>query len=575
MKPLGIQLKRLLKTSPLTVALVLFPLASLALDVKDVPNPRQINGTWVTDMAEILDEPTEAQLNSAISQLERQNGTEIAVLTVPETAPAASPKEFTTALFNYWGIGKKDKDNGVLFLISKGDRRVVIETGYGIEPILPDAKVGNIINSQITPRFKQGDFNGGTLAGTKALVVALEAPQPSSASNQPTPTAIASGTPQTTLVAQPSALSQEPTQDANTPWGLLVGGGLVLAIGMSAFEIRRRVLSERVFIEPEGRTRREGVGDSNRSFHCANCKKRLEKLEETQLQSHLSKPEQVAQKLGSVKFEGWQCRRCQEQLTGTGVHIFAYVLNKKRFSQCSTCKELTVTRTIKAVLEEPSWNREGRQLVSQECHCCSYHEEISETIPCLTPPPDAVFIKPTGRSRGIGLSRPTHCANCKYPMQWVDSTSLESYLNKPERVAQRIGSIEFRGWQCPNCSQQLGSLGIHIRAYVSHGESFQKCPTCQELTVRRTKKTVKQPTEYSCGKNLIIDKCHCCSYSRETDETIPRLPPPPPKKSSGGSRSSGYSGSYYGGSGYSGGDSGGGDSFGGGDSGGGGGDGGF
>ena len=61
----------------------------------------------------------------------------------------------------------------MLFLISVGDRRVEIETGYGVEAILPDAKVGNIINTEITPRYKQRDFDGGTLAGTKALVTVL------------------------------------------------------------------------------------------------------------------------------------------------------------------------------------------------------------------------------------------------------------------------------------------------------------------------------------------------------------------------------------------------------------------
>src|ERR671933_606729 len=241
MKIVGFQVKRLLKASSFTVAVVLFPLVGLAVEVKDVPNPRQINGTWVTDMAEMLDEPTKAQLNSMISQLERKNGTEIAVVTVPETAPAASPKEFTTKLFNYWGIGKKGKDNGGLLLISKGDRRVAIETGYGMKAILPDAKVGNIINTQITPRFKQGDFKGGTLAGTKALVVAIEKSQSSSASQNPIPTAIATDTQNTPLAAQPLAQQQEPTQDTNVPWGLLGGGGLVLAIGTAAFMKSRRV----------------------------------------------------------------------------------------------------------------------------------------------------------------------------------------------------------------------------------------------------------------------------------------------------------------------------------------------
>ena len=243
MKTVGFQVKRLLKASSFSVAVALFPLVGLAVDVKDVPNPRQTNNTWVTDMAEILDEPTEAQLNSVISQLERSNGTEVAVVTVPETAPSASPKEFATTLFKSWGIGKKGQDNGVLFLISKGDRRVEIETGYGVEAILPDAKVGNIIDTQITPRFKQGDFKGGTLAGTKALVVALEAPQGSSVNQQATPTAITSDTQNTPLAAQPLAQQQEPTWVTYGCWGLIVGGGLGLVIWTAAYVKSRRQAS--------------------------------------------------------------------------------------------------------------------------------------------------------------------------------------------------------------------------------------------------------------------------------------------------------------------------------------------
>ena len=122
-------LKRTLVASSLCFAVLLFPLKSEALTVQEVPNPRQVYGGWVTDMAEILTDSTETQLNQIIEQLEAKNGTELAVVTVPETAPAGSPKEFTIELFNYWGIGKKEKDNGVLFLISVGDRRVEIETG--------------------------------------------------------------------------------------------------------------------------------------------------------------------------------------------------------------------------------------------------------------------------------------------------------------------------------------------------------------------------------------------------------------------------------------------------------------
>jgi len=174
MKALVVKPHPVIWLGSLYVAFFLVPCPGLALTVQEVPNPRQVSGGWVTDKAEILQPETETQLNQMIARLEAKNGAEIAVVTVPETAPAASPKEFTTNLFNYWKIGKKGQDNGVLFLISVKDRRVEIETGYGVEGILPDGKVGNIIKTQITPRFRQKDFDGGTLAATRAIIVSLE-----------------------------------------------------------------------------------------------------------------------------------------------------------------------------------------------------------------------------------------------------------------------------------------------------------------------------------------------------------------------------------------------------------------
>lgn len=381
MKLVGTPLKRLLQTTPFVLLFVLVPFAGLALDVKDVPNPRKINGTWVTDMVGMLDEPTETQLNSMIAQLEQKNGTEIAVVTVPETQPAASPKEFATTLFNYWGIGKKGKNNGVLFLISKGDRRVEIETGYGIEPILPDAKVGNIIDTQVTPRFKQGDFNGGTLAGTKALVIALGTPQPSSGRQQSTPTARAPSTPQTSVAAQPLTLTPEPTEDTDIPWGLIGGGALtVLALGggIATFKKNREVL-----LEPKGYSR---FTNSNHVFLCSQCKKRMKKVDASILESRLSKPETVARQLGSVRFEGWECPECSQPLTEFPYHLVVYPSKSDRFSRCPNCQELTATRTKKTLKSATRYSA-GKRLIIDECHCCSYRKEREETIPRLPPPP--------------------------------------------------------------------------------------------------------------------------------------------------------------------------------------------
>jgi len=227
MKTITTKIKQAIWAFPFCLT-VLSPLSAQALTVEEVPNPQQRNGTWVTDMADILSQDTERQLNQMISELEIENGTEIAVVTVPETSPAASPKDFTTELFNHWGIGKADEDNGVLFLISIGDRRVEIETGYGIEPILPDAQVGQIIETQITPPFKQGDFDGGTLAGTKALVIHLGDEVQTSDAIQNLQTN--KGTTNSTTAVSSSQLSSEETFSGGRLQSLLLFIGVPVGI---------------------------------------------------------------------------------------------------------------------------------------------------------------------------------------------------------------------------------------------------------------------------------------------------------------------------------------------------------
>ena len=79
-------------------------------------------------------------------------------------------EEAAVKLFELWGIGKKNKDNGLLLLWSTGDRRVRIEVGYGLEGALPDGKVGAILDTYVIPKFKAGDFDQGLIDGVDAVV---------------------------------------------------------------------------------------------------------------------------------------------------------------------------------------------------------------------------------------------------------------------------------------------------------------------------------------------------------------------------------------------------------------------
>ncbi len=122
----------------------------------------------VTDLAGILDAGTQQQLLRLIREVQERTTAEIALLTVPSTEPLTI-EEYSVAIFDQWKIGKRGKDNGLLFLVAVRDRRMRITTGYGLEGILPDGKVGEIRDRDILPHFRAGRYVEGVLRGTESL----------------------------------------------------------------------------------------------------------------------------------------------------------------------------------------------------------------------------------------------------------------------------------------------------------------------------------------------------------------------------------------------------------------------
>ena len=129
------------------------------------------NGTWVTDTSGTLDPKIIAQLNERAAAFERDTSGEIAVVVI-RSLDGLTIEDAAVKLFEMWGIGKKHRDNGLLFLWSTGDRRVRVEVGYGLEGTLPDGKVGAILDQYVIPRFKAGQFDQGVLDGVDALIAA-------------------------------------------------------------------------------------------------------------------------------------------------------------------------------------------------------------------------------------------------------------------------------------------------------------------------------------------------------------------------------------------------------------------
>lgn len=126
---------------------------------------------YVNDYANMISPGTKDRLEQTLKAFDLSDSTQIALLTIP-TLEGESLEDFSIRTVEQWGIGQKGKDNGVLLLIVKNDRKIRIEVGMGLEPVLTDLLSGRIINSVITPSFKAGKFDEGIEAGIVALIQA-------------------------------------------------------------------------------------------------------------------------------------------------------------------------------------------------------------------------------------------------------------------------------------------------------------------------------------------------------------------------------------------------------------------
>ncbi len=124
---------------------------------------------YVTDLAGMISPAARQRLEQTLLAFDQSDSTQIAVLTIPSLEGDAL-EDFSIRTVEAWKIGQKGKDNGVLLLVSKGDRKIRIEVGRGLEGVLTDLLTGRIVDQIITPRFKANQLDEGFEAGISAII---------------------------------------------------------------------------------------------------------------------------------------------------------------------------------------------------------------------------------------------------------------------------------------------------------------------------------------------------------------------------------------------------------------------
>jgi uncharacterized protein len=126
----------------------------------------------VVDDAGILSSDTKAGLTEKLAALEQKTSRQLVVVTLP-SLQGYEISDYGYQLGRAWGIGQAKLNNGILFIVAPNEHKTRIEVGYGLEPIITDAFSSVVIQSQVLPKFRSNDFNGGVQAGVNALIEQL------------------------------------------------------------------------------------------------------------------------------------------------------------------------------------------------------------------------------------------------------------------------------------------------------------------------------------------------------------------------------------------------------------------
>ena len=155
--------------TPFIAALVLF--AAPLLRAEPLP---PAPAAYFNDYAGVVSSATAQNLNARLQQFERDTSNQIVVAIFPRMESASSIEDYTVRVAQSWGVGQKGKNNGAVLFVFVASHQLYIQVGYGLEGALPDATCKAIIDNEIKPRFRAGDYNGGLDAAVTALIAATK-----------------------------------------------------------------------------------------------------------------------------------------------------------------------------------------------------------------------------------------------------------------------------------------------------------------------------------------------------------------------------------------------------------------
>lgn len=358
-------------------------LTAAAMTVDEVPNVHLSSSIrYVSNPSGVLSPETVMRLDNAIANLWDKTSVELVVVAIDHIDPSMTPEEFATALFEKWGIGKRDKDNGLLVLIARDDRAVQIRTGYGIEGVVPDIIAGRIIRDNMLPYFRDGDYDSGTIAGVSKLSEVILDPsvREELMSEQPNDSRVNAGIDDfdgeevfaffleiagfiagvMLLIVLHFIYTTRHVDDVER-WrrlnNLWLPAAIVAFVTLGLGAIPFGLLTWKMH-----RVRRH-------KRNCSHCGTRMKLVDEVHDNDYLSPSQNLEERLNSVDYDVWHCPNCAQ------TDIYPFVNRSTKFIECPRCHARTMSLSDRRILRDSTTRSEGEGVDIYYCRNCGNHTE--------------------------------------------------------------------------------------------------------------------------------------------------------------------------------------------------------
>lgn len=364
------------------------------LAVGQSPRDRPVDpARRVHDFAGILPQDRASQLDQLARDVQRETTAQLAIVTV-ESLEGMTVDDYANELFNRWGIGDRDRNNGVLILVAPRERRYRIEVGTGLEPLLTDALCGAIGADAMAPEFRRGDYAAGIERGARAVADVLRG-DPQAARG------VVGTAPRDRRAARQRAWrSAGAAAVAGIVLGLLAVGAKVrrglstwlfaVAAAAAALLLGLAVLAALAVppaqgawfgVAGAGAASAAGLAALWRMYRrygphpCPKCGTRLELLCETSDDEKLSEVQRLEEKIGSVDYDVWFCHACLIADTERYINWFS------SFQDCPSCRHRTFKEEAQRVVRPASTVASGLAIVDGRCISCLHDRQRSVILP--------------------------------------------------------------------------------------------------------------------------------------------------------------------------------------------------